>query len=462
VKYVFLIKLSGNKWEVGHGNSSDPSRGIDVVETGLSASAALNLGISMVGRFGADLVMLEKQGDRYKAAATVRRRKFADTTDVFIPSKSLGISRAQMPQIKSTLVPDFIKWLQDSGIRVTRRTITAKDLKPTQREVNLAKVRKLADPSNLNHLRKPVIISKDDYLLDGHHRWMALITLDEDATIPTVQVGLKIRDLLARAHQFGGVKYKELSAAVNRPELFMRREKDAIDLFAAFIGANSMDATESNFAKLRKKVSQAEKRIMKEVRMKKMQGVSVGKHPYFQQRGSFDGEKMVVALRISFDNKGSEHMDAIENFAKRLGFTDKAMTIASDIEGRGTNNRGRIEELDNHRPVTHSDMSDVVKRKVAVEIIRVARVLAGAEMTLEELAKRRGRDPKVVLAEEKLIVEVHGKFLRKGGYRKRNLCEVLIGSRSGRPVGTLWDVGKNFVWVRGIDRPFIEEVVSKR
>ena len=50
----------------------------------------------------------------------------------------------------------------------------------------------------------------------------------------------------------------------------MRRERDAVDLFAAFLNVTSMEATEKNFATLRKAVSRAEKRIVKEVKMKKM------------------------------------------------------------------------------------------------------------------------------------------------------------------------------------------------
>ena len=133
--------------------------------------------------------------------------------DVFVPKKSLGISRADMPQIKSNLVPEFIKWLQDSGVRVSKKTVRAADLKPTQREVNMGKVQKLAHPKNMAHLRKPVIVSKDGYLLDGHHRWRALVMMDSESTIPAVLVGLKIRDLLDWAHNFEGVNYKDLEAA---------------------------------------------------------------------------------------------------------------------------------------------------------------------------------------------------------------------------------------------------------
>ena len=144
-----------------------------------------------------------------------------------------------------------------------------------------------------------------------------------------------------------------------KQELFMRKEKGAIDLFAAFMNVNSMQATEQNFSVLRKEVDRAEKRIMKEVRMKRMKGVSVGRHPFFQKRGSFDGEKMVVALRIQFTSQGEEYYSDIAKFIAGLGFKEKAMALASKT-ARGTNNRGRIEEFDYDRSTTHLFMSDVV------------------------------------------------------------------------------------------------------
>ncbi len=155
-----------------------------------------------------------------------------------------------------------------------------------------------------------------------------------------------------------------------RPKLYMRKERDAIDLFAAFMNVNSMEATESNFDKLRKEVQRAEKRIMKEVRMKRMKGVSVGRHPFFQQRGSFDGEKMVVALRIAFNRDGMEYYDDVAQFVHGLGFEEKAMALAA----RTTNHRGRIEELDYDRTVTHLSVADIVK---------------GVVEDMEEVAKNR-------------------------------------------------------------------------
>lgn len=165
-----------------------------------------------------------------------------------------------------------------------------------------------------------------------------------------------------------------------RPELYMRRERAAVDLFAAFMNVTSMNATEQNFAKLRKEISRAEKRIVKEVRMKRMEGVSVGRHPFFQSRGSYDGEKMVVPLRISFNKEGTQYYDDVVRFAKRLGFKEKAMALVA----RGTNNRGMIEEFD-LRP-THDSMSHMVskekeyKMNIARELLKVARDLSAADV----------------------------------------------------------------------------------
>jgi len=135
--------------------------------------------------------------------------------EVYVPDRNLGISRSDMPQISSKDVPEFIKWLASNGVKVSRRKAHADSLSATQKEINQSKVEALASkPSNRGHLEKPVIISRDNYLMDGHHRWMALLTMDKDAVIPVVQVNLKIRDLLTMANNFGGVQRKDLVASI--------------------------------------------------------------------------------------------------------------------------------------------------------------------------------------------------------------------------------------------------------
>ena len=162
-----------------------------------------------------------------------------------------------------------------------------------------------------------------------------------------------------------------------KSQLFMRKEKNALDLFAAFMNVSSMDATEKNFGKLRKDIERAEKRLLKELKMKRMKGVSVGVHPYFRKRGSYDGEKMLVALRLMFTKEGMEHYRDVVKFAKRLGFKDKAMAvmaselvrIAKELTARGTNPRGTIEELEVSRPQNLTqDLREVVDFDVKVPL----------------------------------------------------------------------------------------------
>jgi len=140
----------------------------------------------------------------------------AEDVEVFVPKKNLGISRSQMPQIKSTKVPEFLKWLEDQGVRVSREIAQASKLFATQREINNVKVKQMAsDPVMGQNLAKPVIVSDDNYLLDGHHRWLALLTQDEKARMPIIRVGLGIRELLDMARGYEGVGYKDIAASVS-------------------------------------------------------------------------------------------------------------------------------------------------------------------------------------------------------------------------------------------------------
>jgi predicted ABC-type ATPase len=137
-------------------------------------------------------------------------RRVALTVDVDrILSGNRGIPRSEMPQIRSDLVSAFLRELEADGIRVDRGSDRIDSLRATQSEIHPDRVMELVeDPSSAQHLRKPVIVSSEGYLLDGHHRWAALMVLDSGGAIPTIRVDLPIDDLLERAHAFGGVSYK--------------------------------------------------------------------------------------------------------------------------------------------------------------------------------------------------------------------------------------------------------------
>jgi len=77
---------------------------------------------------------------------------------------SLGIPRILMPAIET---PD--EFLKRMPLRYTRTTAKVNDLKPAQGEIRDSRV----DGVDLNKPADPIIISQDNYIVDGHHRWAA-------------------------------------------------------------------------------------------------------------------------------------------------------------------------------------------------------------------------------------------------------------------------------------------------
>jgi hypothetical protein len=94
---------------------------------------------------------------------------------------NLGIDRADMPQLSGTvhgkyvpsaeMVPKFIKSMQAKGVKVTRGRVPASSLHPTQTTGDMHAIRGIADSVKAGKETKPVIISSDNRVLDGHHNW---------------------------------------------------------------------------------------------------------------------------------------------------------------------------------------------------------------------------------------------------------------------------------------------------
>lgn len=85
-----------------------------------------------------------------------------------IPNKDLcyGISREDMPQIASDDVRYF---LNSHHVAYNQEAVCTSTLVPTQSEFNLDKIVNMSDEAK----RLPILISADNYVLDGHHRWLA-------------------------------------------------------------------------------------------------------------------------------------------------------------------------------------------------------------------------------------------------------------------------------------------------
>jgi len=130
-------------------------------------------------------------------------------------SGTLGVPRAEMPQIKLQDRDSFIRFLASRGIEGEDADVPAGSLKPTQAEFSPAKVAHFVEAGPMDGSRD-VLVSSDGYILDGHHQWMAHQATGTD--VPVVRLNAPIRELLKAANEFPGVQRSEgQHEARNRP-----------------------------------------------------------------------------------------------------------------------------------------------------------------------------------------------------------------------------------------------------
>ena len=85
-------------------------------------------------------------------------------------SGTLGVPRAQMPQIDAAHRGALVNYLKGQGITSEQADVPAHNLKPTQAEFSEAKVRKASKRTGGD---RAILVSSDGYVVDGHHQWLA-------------------------------------------------------------------------------------------------------------------------------------------------------------------------------------------------------------------------------------------------------------------------------------------------
>ena len=126
-----------------------------------------------------------------------------------IPSgEGMGIPRRKMPQIKSSDYSEFVDYLADNGASFTKETVPATSLKPVQKEFSKKGVEKQINKLVKNGVKKPVIASSDDYIMDGHHRW--LVALNTRDSVDIYRVNKPGKELLDLLLAFPKVYFKDI------------------------------------------------------------------------------------------------------------------------------------------------------------------------------------------------------------------------------------------------------------
>lgn len=209
----------------------------------LNKPAELTLMMQAIAQHAAET---EATGSKGEAPDWDFGRLSVKGTNLFA-AQSKGIRRINMPQFSGLATPgshaaqvaggpgkfadltdEFEQHLRDKGIGVTRETMPASHLKATQSELVGAKVAGFANaflhgnPKAVKAMSEPIMVTKDGYVVDGHHRWGANMLvdavdgkLDNDAPMNVRKVDMEIGAMIPYANhwaQMNGIQSAAASA----------------------------------------------------------------------------------------------------------------------------------------------------------------------------------------------------------------------------------------------------------
>jgi hypothetical protein len=174
--------------------------------------------------------------------------------DVTVPGTNLycddnlGIPRDEMPQFKGTAQPGsraasmdadasgevdtepvFKEMLKEKGIKTLQTEIPADKLKATQKDLVGAKVvgmmEALEKDPNHPKITAPIYVSRDGHVIDGHHRWAAIVAFnaanpDKQIPMKTTVLDMDIKDAIPMANKFAedmGIAAKKADANKEAP-----------------------------------------------------------------------------------------------------------------------------------------------------------------------------------------------------------------------------------------------------
>lgn len=217
----------------GEGTKSNPYRcGPDIKTAAKLLAAGHHIELSQPDELATLTDKLAKM--IHKAQAAGQQAPSIDLCKVSMPnsnlfcSESLGFPRINMPQMRgmpvagsyaSTLKPnkagkvdvskEFIEHLNKEGIGVKTTEQRASHLRASQAEIVGARIIELMDAvkNEGKDLRKrPIFVTKDNYVLDGHHHWAALVALGagkgKDYKVPVHVVDIDIGTAITMANDF--------------------------------------------------------------------------------------------------------------------------------------------------------------------------------------------------------------------------------------------------------------------
>lgn len=167
-----------------------------------------------------------------------------------------GIDRGDMPQIPKTHRERFLGQLEAEGVRHRDENVDPRSLKRTQRAINPKNVQGLYQAMRSGAYRDDghrIIVSSDDKVLDGHHRWAAAAQFAEETpgfTIGVTRVDMPMSELLSRARRFNqeeGVSARTMEDIAPRTPVAAAIDSETlwVDILKRQVAASSSEVGKS-------------------------------------------------------------------------------------------------------------------------------------------------------------------------------------------------------------------------
>lgn len=159
-----------------------------------------------------DAVDAARAGQQQNGGADLSAGQINQEWSAFAPETgTLGIPRAQMPQIKAAHRGALVNFLKARGIGNKAAEVPANDLKPTQAEFSQAKVEQARQHQGGD---RSILVSSDGYVVDGHHQWLAKRANGQPVNV--IRLNAPIREVLAQVAEFPSTQ--TANGAINSQE----------------------------------------------------------------------------------------------------------------------------------------------------------------------------------------------------------------------------------------------------
>jgi hypothetical protein len=136
------------------------------------------------------------------------------------PRDSLKIPRDKMPQIERKDFKSLKSFFEVNSIPTITKQVLASTLKPSQKHLKTEKADNMF--KNIDEISaNPLIVSMDNYVIDGHHRWLCYKRNCPDKKLEVLQIQMPAKLAIEWLNKFPKSKKRDLEDNIVESSTFV-------------------------------------------------------------------------------------------------------------------------------------------------------------------------------------------------------------------------------------------------